>query len=132
MAGSKQQRPHRSRKPRKHRGTQAGTVKQNPRRRAKGRSTARPTAQQRRQERFDRPPSWRTAIGRALMTAALLFVVFGLFLRENGFAGAARFAIIALVAYIPLFYFFDSFMYQRRQRQKAREAAREAGHSKDS
>lgn len=124
MAGSKQKQRRRG----KRRGTQAGTIKQSRRPGAK-RAAPRITAAERREQRGNRPPSWRTALGRAAMTAAFLFVVFA-FLMKRDIKGAVLFGGMAFFAYVPLFYFFDSFMYQRKQRQKVRaQAQRDAGKS---
>jgi uncharacterized membrane protein YoaK (UPF0700 family) len=103
---------------RKHRGTPAGTVE------ARGR-TGRPptaaevkqTAAQRRQERLDRPPTWRGAVTRAAITALILGAVLAAALgRAPGEAFAL--ALFAFVLYIPAGFYMDKFIYQRRQKQK--------------
>ena len=125
MAQSRQK----QRKRRKTRGTQAGTVKKsrNPRgARGHSRAASKMTSAQKRQQRMDRPPSWRTAIVRSLATAAFLLVVFALLLKTS-IPSSLQFAVMAAFIYAPAFYFVDSFTYNRRQRQKQREREQEAG-----
>ena len=112
----------RRKRSRKHRGTQAGTVERPAPAASRGRpstrSDARKQAAERRAERLDRPPTWRGALNRAALMAAifgvLVVVAFG---REpvQGFALAG----LMLVVYIPMSYYTDRFIYGRRQRQKA-------------
>jgi len=117
VAGAKQRRR------RKHRGTQAGTV------RRRGR-TSRPLTQEerreqsreRRQARFDRPPSWRGAVNRAVLAAGVFFAVLVLLLRQS-FVPSISLALFMLVFYIPLGYVMDSFIYGMRQRRKQRQQA---------
>ena len=105
---------------RKHRGTAAGTVE------ARGR-TGRPptsseikkTAAQRRQERLERPPTWRGAANRAAIAALVFFVIAMLALSQPP-SGAAALALFAFLIYIPSGYYIDKFIYDRRQRQKQR------------
>jgi hypothetical protein len=104
---------------RKHRGTAAGTIE------ARGR-TGRPpsasevkkTAAQRRQERLDQEPTWRGAVNRAAIAAAVFFVIAMLLLGQSPL-GAASLAVFAFVMYVPSGYYLDKFMYNRRQKQKA-------------
>jgi hypothetical protein len=106
-----------TRRRKKHRGTQAGTVRQ----RARGapRADAR-TSEQRRIERLERPPSWRSAINRAGLAAAVFLAVLTLLLKrpigESVFYSAFMFLV-----YIPMGYSMDSFIFRWRQRRKARE-----------
>jgi hypothetical protein len=103
---------------RKHRGTQAGTVDARgrtgrPQTRAEGKKIAR----ERRLDRLNRPPSWRGAINRAAIAAALfgvlVVVVFGRPIGE-----AISLAGVMLVVYIPMSYLTDKFIHNRRQRRK--------------
>ena len=103
---------------RKHRGTAAGTVE------ARGRtgrppksSEIRKTAAARRQERLDKPPTWRGAVTRAAI-ASVVFAVVATLLLEQSPAGAAALAAFAFLLYVPSGYYMDKFIYQRRQRQK--------------
>jgi hypothetical protein len=106
----------------KHRGNAAGVVE------ARGRTGRKPTAaeikkdakvtaRERRLERLDRPPSWRSATNRALIATLVLFVVSIAILRMPAARAAALMPFI-LVMYIPLGYYTDLFMYRRRQRSK--------------
>jgi hypothetical protein len=110
---------------RKHRGTQAGTVE------ARGR-TGRPPAtkvegkkiaRERRGNRLDRPPTWRSALNRAAISAAVfalaVVVIFGRPIASGVVLGA-----VMVVVYLPLSYYTDRFLYNRRQRQKRAGSAR--------
>lgn len=107
----------------KHRGNAAGVVE------SRGR-TGRPptkseksararesqTGRERRMEKYDRPPTWRSAFQRA-MIASLLLLLIGLFLIRSGSAVVAFFPV-ALLVYTPISYYTDLYLYGRRQRQK--------------
>ena len=123
MARSKQTRR------RKHRGgTQAGTVR--PRRgrsratRPRSRAEARATAEQRRQEKLNRQPSWGTAAQRGGIAAAALFVLLVLVFKSN-VTTALPLALLAALLYIPGFHFTDSLLYRARMRRRERERARQ-------
>jgi Flp pilus assembly protein TadB len=105
---------------RKHRGTQAGTVRK--RRSRPSRTQTRATGEQRRQERMNRPPTWRGSITRGLLAGGALFA---LLLIVGGNAGqAVTLALAALLVYIPAFHMVDSLLYRRRQhRQRAEREA---------
>jgi hypothetical protein len=105
---------------RKHRGTPAGTIE------ARGRtgrpptsSEVRKTAAQRRQERMDKPPTWRGAANRAAI-AALIFAVIAAFALGQPPAAAISLAAFAFALYVPSGYYMDKWLYQRRQRQNQR------------
>jgi fatty acid desaturase len=108
---------------RKHRGTPAGTIE------ARGR-TGRPptsgevrkTAAARRQERMDRPPTWRGAINRAAI-AAVVFALLAAFVLGQPPAAAAILALMAFAIYVPSGYWMDKVIYDRRQRQKQKQKA---------
>jgi Flp pilus assembly protein TadB len=108
----------------KHRGNAAGVVE------ARGRtgrkptsaeksSKSRPDAAARREERLNRPPSWRSAFNRALIAAAILVV---LSVVAFHFKASQMLVLIpfVLLIYVPLGYYTDLFMYRRRMRQKQR------------
>ena len=107
---------------RKHRGTPAGTIE------ARGR-TGRPpssgevrkTAAARRQERMDRPPTWRAAINRAAIAAVVFAVIAALALGQPP-AAAIVLALFAFTLYVPSGYYMDKLIYERRQRQKHKPA----------
>jgi Flp pilus assembly protein TadB len=109
----------------KHRGNAAGVVE------SRGRTGRRPTAAERsvkgrekaakrelREQRFDRPPTWRGAFYRALAAAVLMLGV-SLFLLKMQAAQTILIFPIVLAMYIPISYYTDMWMYRRRQRQKA-------------
>ena len=87
----------------------------------RGRTGRKPTADERkkqgraaRMDRFNRPPSWRSAFNRALI-AAVVFVVAAIFiLKQNPLAGAA-FGVFLVLFYTPLTFYTDGFFYRRRQ-----------------
>jgi hypothetical protein len=109
----------------KHRGNAAGVVE------ARGRTGRKPTAaekggkaaemaraKEKRANRYDRPPTWRSAMLRALIAACALLVlalVLGL-----GPGQSIAYFFFALVAYTPISYYTDAWMYKRRQRAKQR------------
>jgi hypothetical protein len=105
----------------KHRGTAAGSIE------ARGRTGRKPTADEQkrdrgaiRQDRLNRPPSWRAATTRAAFASALLFVFTQLGLGGDMPIGQAiLLCVFAMAIYIPLGYQFDKWMYNRRNRPKA-------------
>jgi hypothetical protein len=108
----------------KHRGNAAGIVEQ------RGRTSRPPTPEARkaqrkeqaratRNARFDRPPSWRAAANRSLITTAL-FVVVVIFVLQQPVPQAIALGGFMLLLYIPMGYAIDSFFYKRRQATKTR------------
>jgi Flp pilus assembly protein TadB len=115
-----------TRRKRKHRGTQAGTVEARGRTGRKPPSTktdAKKIARDRREHRLDRPPTWRGALNRAAISAAIfavaVVVIFG-----RPLAAALTLGLVMVVLYLPMSYYTDRFLYNRRQRQKAARGAR--------
>lgn len=109
---------------RKHRGTPAGTIERagrtgRPRTREDGKDIAR----KRRAQRLDRPPSWRSAINRAAIAAAV-FGVLVLVAFHRKPAGAVMLAAVMFLVYVPLGYGTDLLIYRMRQRRKAADARR--------
>jgi hypothetical protein len=103
---------------RKHRGTPAGTVERAGRTGSpRTREEAKDIARRRRAERLDRPPSWRGAMNRAAIAAAVFGVIIGI-LRHDP-APAAVLAALMFLIYIPLGYGTDLAIYRFRQRRKA-------------
>jgi Flp pilus assembly protein TadB len=115
---------------RKHRGTQAGTIDRAGRtskpaagsrssatRTSSSRGAARQTAAERRQQRLDTPPTWRSALNRAAFAAAIL-VVFIAVIQRN-IAQAVVMGVFALAIYVPMSYYTDLWLYRRRQRKNA-------------
>jgi len=107
----------RKRRRSKHRGNAAGIIE------ARGRTgrklTAderKPTAKEARAQRWDQPPTWRSAINRALF-ATVLFAILVVVLMGRTIAQAVVIAAAMLVLYIPLGYYMDNAIYKRRQRR---------------
>ena len=103
---------------RKHRGTQAGTIDRAGRTgRPRTREEAKQISRQRRAERLDRPPTWRGAVNRAAIAAAvfgvLVILLFGRRVSDGVFLAAFMFLL-----YIPLGYATDTAIYRFRQRRK--------------
>jgi hypothetical protein len=108
----------------KHRGNAAGIVEH------RGRTSRPPSPEARkaqrkdkaranRNARFDRPPSWRAAANRSLVTTAIFIAVVILVLRQP-VPQAIALGGFMLLLYIPLGYTIDSFFYKRRQATKSR------------
>lgn len=102
----------------KHRGNAVGMVE------TRGRTGRPPTAEERkaaarqaRPNRFDRPPTWRGAINRAVIAVALFLAVILLAFHQS-VKSALLLAVFMLVLYIPLGYYTDLMMYRRRQAKK--------------
>ena len=106
----------------KHRGNAAGGVE------VRGRTSRPPTPEQRkakqkeerRERTANRPPSWRRSIQTAVLAAAFVFVL--LLLTNHPKKGSALVAALAItvpvaVLYIPLGYWMERFLYNRRMRQ---------------
>ena len=102
---------------RKHRGTQGGSVRRS-RSRPRSRAEARGSSQQRRQEKLNRPPTWRGAITRGAIAAGSLFLLLVLLL-DAPVGGAIGLALAAGVIYTPSFHAIDTFTYRRRMRKRA-------------
>jgi hypothetical protein len=110
---------------RKHRGTQSGRIdtrggRGRPRSRQEARARAR---SQMGQKRAERPPTWRSAINRAALFAAILFALFVLLMKQP-VVPTIGLTIVMFGLYIPLGYVVDRFFYNRRQAQKQRQAGK--------
>src|SRR5947209_19698081 len=106
----------------KHRGTPAGTIE------ARGRTGRPPTAEERkkqtrattREQRLNRPPTWRSSITRALIAAAIVFIFMIVVSKgKNRVVSAVAFTAVALIIYIPAGYYLELMLYRRRQRKQA-------------
>jgi hypothetical protein len=109
---------------RKHRGTQGGRVDTSRSSRPRSRAEAKSQARTKRKksgpgQRFDRPPTWRSAAIRGLVAAAI-FVVLLLAIFRRPAAEAFGFGAFMLVFYIPAGYMIDSMMWRRRERARIR------------
>jgi len=117
---------------RKHRGSQTGSITRAQRARPRNRQEAMQQARSRKSgkggrrepvDRRDVPPTWRSAIIRGLLFAALLFPVSLLFGQPVG--GAILLTVIAAVFYVPLGFYTESFFFRRRQAKQAQLRAQE-------
>ena len=113
----------------KHRGNAAGIVESRGRTgrpptsaERSGKARQAQTAREKRLQKYDRPPSWKSAFNRAMIAAVLMLVISLLLLKKPG--AAIAFFPIVLLLYVPLGYYFDMYLYRRRQRQKAAGKAR--------
>jgi Flp pilus assembly protein TadB len=118
----------RRKRKRRHRGTQAGTIERPGRtskppaaspKRTKGSTKVegRNLSQQRREDRLNREPTWRGALNRAGF-AAIILVVFISVVQKNIAQGLVM-GVFALVIYVPLSYYTDRALYNRRRRKQA-------------
>jgi hypothetical protein len=105
----------------KHRGTAAGTIQ------TRGRTGRPPSADERkkqdrvtsRERRLNTPPTWKSSFTRAGMAAALMFIFVLLTTKgSNKATNAVLFAAIAMAIYVPAGYYFDVFLFKRRQKRK--------------
>jgi hypothetical protein len=108
----------RQRRRKKHRGTQAGTVRRKGRTaRPTSRAEARGQARGGRANRLDSPPTWRGALNRAVLAAGVFLAVLVLILKQSVGSSVALAGFMFLV-YIPLGYSMDGLIYRIRQRRK--------------
>lgn len=107
---------------RKHRGTQGGRIDANRRSaRPRSREEAKARARARRSApRGNSPPTWRSAITRAVV-AALIFTVLLILIFRRSLGAALGLGAIMLVFYIPAGYYIDQMMWRRRERARLRE-----------
>ncbi|MFY9470268.1 MAG: hypothetical protein WAP37_09155 [Solirubrobacterales bacterium] len=108
----------------KHRGTQAGTVESRgrtsrPRSRAEARNQAVKRRQAQRVDRANLAPSWRGASIRAGFAAAVFLIV--LILMGQPTVSSILIAALMFGVYIPLGFYMDKFLYDRRRRRAARQ-----------
>ena len=109
----------------KHRGNAAGVIESRGRTgrkpTAEDRKTqARQSAQQRREERMSRPPTWRGASQRAVL-ATIIFVVMLLLVFREPIGRVIALSGFILLLYIPMGYYTDLFIYRRRQAKKLQQ-----------
>ena len=77
-------------------------------------------------DRRDRPPSWRSAVNRALIGAAIFALLLIVPFHQPA-SGAVALSGLMLALYIPMGYYFERFLYNRRQAQKRRAASDDGG-----
>jgi len=104
---------------RKHRGTPAGTIDRTGRTgSSRGvQRDAKQIARERRRERLDREPTWRGAVNRAAIAAAVFGVLVVLVFGRDLAQGAAL-AAFMFVLYIPLGYLTDRAVHRFRQNRR--------------
>lgn len=115
----------------KHRGNAAGVVE------SRGRTGRKPTvaeksgkagdaarAKEKQLDRRDRPPTWRGAFYRAMVAAVLMLLV-SLLLVKNATHAAALFPVVLLL-YVPISFYTDLWLFNRRQRGKAKRGGGKA------
>jgi hypothetical protein len=103
---------------RKHRGTPAGTIERAGRTgRPQTREDAKQISRQRREERLNKPPTWKSAINRAAIAAAVFAVLVVALFHKTMAEGVALGAFMFLL-YIPLGYATDNVIYRFRRRRK--------------
>jgi hypothetical protein len=103
---------------RKHRGTPAGTIERSGRTgRPQTREEAKKISRERRMERLNKPPNWRSAINRAAIAAVLFGVLLVVLFQRDPLQGVALGAFM-FVLYIPLGYATDTMIYRYRQRKR--------------
>jgi hypothetical protein len=115
----------------KHRGNAAGVVE------SRGRTGRKPTKAEKggsggaadrsrvkRLERQERPPTWRGAFYRAMAAAVLMLLVLVLILKKP--TQAIVYFPIVLLIYVPLSYYTDQWLFNRRQRSKAKRGGGKA------
>jgi hypothetical protein len=113
---------------RKHRGNAAGIVERpahnlrtsaaSPGKRPATKDEVRADARRKRQERLNRPPTWKAAAQRAGVAAALFAVLIMVFFKEHP-ATAITLALFMLVVYIPLSFITDKAIFNWRQKKGA-------------
>src|SRR3954453_9383249 len=106
----------------KHRGNAAGIVESRGRTGRKPEAgerklSAKEEAKQRREDKSMRPPTWRAAINRAGISA-VLFVVLVILLFKQPIPASLGLGAFVFAFYIPLGYYTDRFVYQRKLRKQ--------------
>ena len=113
----------------KHRGNAGGVVE------ARGRTGRPPSAEEkkraqrdtRREDRLTRKPTLKSSAMRALLAGGFMFI-FLLFTNKSKGAGkivgALVFALVAMVLYIGLGYYIETYLWRRRMAKKQAAAAR--------
>ncbi len=110
----------------KHRGNAAGVVE------SRGRTGRKPTAaeksgkagdaarakKEQALDKRDRPPTWRGAFVKAMFAAIVLLLVVVLVLKQSN--GAIALFPIVIAGYTLVSYYTDKWVFDRRQRKKAK------------
>ena len=109
----------------KHRGNAAGAIEARGRTGRKSspeevKAAGKRDAAQARRDRLNRPPTWRSAAQRAAI-AAVVFGVMLVLLFDTPVERAIPLTGFVLLFYIPLGYYTDQFVYNRRQKMEAKK-----------
>jgi hypothetical protein len=106
----------------KHRGNAAGSIESRGRTGRKPtpderKTQAKQTAQQRRDERLSKPPTWSGAAQRAAL-ATVIFIIALLLVFKEPVSRVVALSGFILLLYIPMGYYTDLILYRRRQAKK--------------
>ena len=113
----------RKKRSRKHRGTAAGTIEKAAHNRSTRQASPKPSTASTREARMMRPPSWRGAANKAGI-AAIVFGVLLLVLFKRPPVEAVLWTVLVFFFYMPLGYWTDRAVYNRRLRSKAKKPGR--------
>ncbi len=117
----------RKKRRRKHRGTQGGRVdpgRRSGRPRSREEAKARARSSRASTGKVDTPPTWRGAITRGAIAAAIFAVLLVLIFKRPAGASLGLGALM-LVFYVPGGYYIDSMMWRRRERARIRARGKE-------
>lgn len=114
---------------RKHRGTQGGSIDRRRRSRPRTRDEARAQARRQAATKRERPPTWGSAVKRALLMSGILFALFVLILGRP-VASSLGLAATMMVIYVPAGYYLERFLYSRRQAADRRAREKRAAESR--
>ena len=113
----------------KHRGNAAGVVE------SRGRTGRKPTADEKSGkaqkakappvDRRDRPPTWRAAFIKGMFAAVVLLIFSLVFIKKNSGSLGLLFPVV-LVMYTAISYYTDRWVFNRRQRNKAKRSGGKA------
>ena len=113
----------RKRRRRKHRGTQGGSLDRRGRTsRPRSRQEARARTRRQLGQKREGPPTWRSAVNRGLLGAGIFLLALILFFRQP-VAYSVALSALMLLLYIPLAFYMERFLYNRRQAAKQRQRA---------
>jgi hypothetical protein len=112
----------------KHRGDQAGRIESRgrtsrPASRAQARQQAMQRSNNRRVDRASQPPTWQGATTRAGIAAVVFFAM--LLVLKQPITGAIAIAVLMFAVYIPMGFYLDRYLYDRRMR-KAEKATKKS------
>jgi hypothetical protein len=73
-----------------------------------------------RANRYDKPPTWKGSVIRAVIAAAIVFAL-STFLLGKGHSVTSSLLLVPIVLalYTPMIFYTDTYMYRRRARKKA-------------